>query len=247
MITKQNKSRIGVIWLTAFSLAASWHPAFGQSERVVSAIVAAEQYAEIAAPRNGVITELTTKLGQRVQKGDILARLECGADEARSKAAIAEKAVAQHDFDVQKKRAANGAGGASSVTRAHASLNVAKARVAVANAEINLCQIVAPFDGVIADVAARSYEAISVGMPLLTLFNDSNLRIELILSADWVQDIAPGTAFTFATLDNNVVFSAEITILAPRIDPVSQTVRAYGRFKSKTDRPRAGTAGTASF
>lgn len=92
---------------------------------------------------------------------------------------------------------------------------VAQARAAAASAQVALdhSSLVAPFDGIVQDLAAQTGQVVSAGTPIMSLINSSGLKIETYVSETDVANITSGDKAT-VTLDafgTGTVFPATVT------------------------------------
>lgn len=218
-----------------------------QSQASISALVNAEHHVELSAGRAGLLTYLSAELGEEVQKDAVVARFECSIEDARILAAEVEIDAARGEFDLQTELQKRGAGGAALVRRAEIALKMAQAQHVVAKAEAGTCVLKAPFSGVIAAVAARAHETVPLGAPILTLLDPSSVKIDLVLPSAWMEAVEIGARFEFQSTSSQTRHAAQITHLAPFVDPASQTITAQAVFLFGHDLPRAGTAGVAHF
>lgn len=213
----------------------------------ISAVVSAQEQAELSARRAGVILDLAASLGQAVEAGQVLVRFDCALEEARIGAAQVALEGAQVEVRLQQNLLSRGAGGSALVQRAKQELGQAGAQLKVAQAEAQGCTIAAPFEGVVAAVSARAFETVAPGTPILTVLNPNSVELDIVLPATWTRDIVEGTRFTFVSDVTKTSHEAKITQLAPFVDPASQTVAAKAVFVNMQQYPRSGSSGVARF
>ncbi len=127
----------------------------------------------------GRLVEFKLNRGDRVKKGDILAKLDSRDYEA-------DVAKAEADFESKKlsyERYSNalGKGGVSKddVTRAEALFKTARANLAVAKKALESCSLVAPYDGVVADKYPEELDMVSPGQQILTLLSVDKVKFDI--------------------------------------------------------------------
>lgn len=158
---------------------------------VVRAAIDAEVRVGVQSP--GVLRRLHVRVGDRVQKGQLLAELEsrslkarCGQAQASLRSAEANLRFETNDSARKRKLVAQEVLSPSELDRterefalAEASVAQARANIAAARAELDDTRIAAPMDGVVASIATREGESIATGLSapaLLTLLDLSRLE-----------------------------------------------------------------------
>ncbi len=185
--------------------------------------VRAKRQATIEARVSGQIVKLPVVLGQRVNAGERVARLEAAEIHARLEQAEAASEHAERDW-----KRASALFEQQAVTRAEYEAaesrnRVAKGVVAEAKAMVSYVQIAAPFDGIVTKKWADVGDFASPGKPLIAIEDPSVLQLE----ADVPQAIASHVqreAHLRAHVDG---VSGELTgivsEIGPAADPVTRT------------------------
>ena len=190
------------------------HPAVGDvSERVeLVGDVQAPDRAELAFERAGRIRELSVRLGDQVQAGDVLARLddrvmeeEVRAREAALAQAREAAALAQREAERLQKMEGQVAS-VSQIDRAQSEAQVEAARVVQLEADLALARtrleqgvLSAPYDAVVIarSVALGSY--VDSGAACLELLSLEQREILLELPPRVVASLRPGTLVTLTS------------------------------------------------
>ena len=112
----------------------------------------------------GRLVEFKLNRGDRVKKGDVLARLDARDYEAD---------VAQAE--------ALGKGGVSKdeVSKSEAEYKTAKANLAVAKKALESCTLVAPYDGMVANKYPEELDMVSTGQKVLTLLSVDKVKFDI--------------------------------------------------------------------
>lgn len=145
----------------------------------------------IAAQVAGVIEQVKVKAGQEVKKGQLLLQVDAKqaqqqqrATQAQADAAAAQLHALTQELERQKKLYAQNYISQGALERIEAEQRAtaaqfkalqAQAKAALAQSEF--FEIRAPYDGVVIDVPAMQGDMAMPGMPLLTLYNPTALRI----------------------------------------------------------------------
>lgn len=140
-------------------------------------VVEAVQQATVAAQVAGRIVEMRVDAGQRVRRGEVLARIdarEAGEAEAaaRSQLATAQAALERTQALVRQKFLSQAA-----LDKARAERDAAQAAAAQASVGLGHATVTAPISGVVAVRHAELGEMAAPGRPLITVHDPAGLRV----------------------------------------------------------------------
>ncbi|HEY6502418.1 MAG TPA: efflux RND transporter periplasmic adaptor subunit [Chitinophagaceae bacterium] len=187
--------------VTLSTVSASTQPAI-----LASGEIEAVQTANISTRVMGRITHIFVKTGDRVNKGQLLAKVwdeDIKAKRAQADAMIAEAegayATAQKDYDrfnnLYKQQSAT----AKELDNSTLKYNSAKARVAAArqmrsevNANLSYSSLTAPFPGVVTQKLAEVGSIANPGMPVLTIEQDGTLQVSASIAESDISHIHLG-------------------------------------------------------
>lgn len=194
------------------------------------------------------ITTLTVKEGERVKQGALLVNFDCtmlkeklnyasaGEQAARKKLAIANRLDRLNSISV------------SEVEQARSAVSMAQAESGVNRAMLERCTLKAPFSGRVSETLVRNYETVPEGKPLLTLYDDSAFELEMIVPSRWLRWLKAGTPFSVTLDETGQHYPAKIVRLSSSVDPVSQSVKVFGRIEEQGDGLLLpGMSGAAQF
>jgi len=148
--------------------------------------VVARTSATISAPMSGQLDEFPLRDGDRFEKGEVLARFVCAEQDgalAHARAVLEEK---RQVLATNHKLHDLGTGIGLDYHVALAQLAEAAADVQTATALVDNCTVKAPFAGRVGSVAARDYQYLGVGTPLLDILEGRSCELELILPSRWL-------------------------------------------------------------
>jgi membrane fusion protein, multidrug efflux system len=140
-----------------------------------------------------------------------------------------------------------GAVGANDVKISEAEFMHAQAEVTALQARTGSCDFKAPFDGLMVERIAQEHESPAPNQPLIKIVDTTRLEVEAIVPSIWLRWIKPGQAFQFEIDETGATVSAEVVRMGAVVDPVSQTIKAYGVLKTKNPSVLPGMSGTATF
>jgi RND family efflux transporter MFP subunit len=213
----------------------------------IRGVVKATAQATLASQVQGRISQLPFKEGQRFKKGALLVALDCSKYEAELASAQAEyrgkKKTYENNIRLSKHRAV----GHLELEVSQAEADKALATVKSAQVNVNGCTVRAPFPGRVVKAIVNEHENVFPNDQLISLLDDSQLEIELILPSKSLVWLKVGTPFEYAVDETGLRYSAVVQDIGANVDPASQTVKVKGLFLVQPDKVLAGMSGTASF
>lgn len=230
----------------ALALVAVALPAMASDGRV-RALVTAKQHAVLSSQQAGRLARLEVNTGDRFRKGQVLASLDCDIQRAQLAEQRAELAAAETALGVQRQLAGLKSGSALDAATAEAAMGKAKARLSVAAAGVEMCDIRAPFDGRVVERRAEPYQHVAAGQPVVEVQDDTVLEVEAILPSAAVAWLKPGTPFTLAVDETGKEYAGRLTRLGVRIDAASQSIKVVGELTNPPRELLPGMSGTARF
>lgn len=203
--------------------------------------IAAWQEAVIGAEIGGYrITEVTVDVGDRVQKGQLLARIaadtvNANVAQARASVAEADAALAEAKANADNTRDLNAKGFSSSfaLTQAETAEQSAKARLDAARArlqleEVRLAQtrVVAPDDGLISSRTATVGSLSQPGQELFRLIRGNRLEWRAEVTAAEAERIRPGMPATIL-MPSGAKIKGTVRTIGPTVDAQTRTAIVY--------------------
>lgn len=212
-----------------------------QTVPVVGRLVA-RQSGLVAAKEAGAVEQFAVNVGDRVEAGAVLARLDTDSaelevdlaqadvqqraaalDEARSRLALAQQEL-QRLSSLRRSAAFSQArfddkseevtGYSHSVSVAQAMLTSAEARLALAEVALRDATVRAPYPGVVTERHTEIGAYVARGAPVVSLLNDRDLEIEAEIPFDLVQGLDVGATID-AQIDSEVRVSAAVRAIVP--------------------------------
>ena len=172
----------------------------------VSGALKATQSAVVKARVAGELQELSVREGDRVQAGQVIARIDPSEYQARVRqaqqqadAAKAQVDIAQRQFDNNQALVNQGFISQTALLTSQASLNGAKATHAAALAALDLANksladatLRSPLSGVVAQRLAQPGERVAIEARLVEVINLSQLELEAALTAEEASRVRVG-------------------------------------------------------
>lgn len=209
--------------------------------------IKARQSTLISSEMNARISQLKLRDGDRFTEGQTLVSFHCSLEEAQLNKAKATMEKAVKTYEVKQRLEELHSIGALELAVAKAEEGEAKAEMQVAQAVLSRCVIKAPFSGKVTDVAAKLYQTVKAGDPLLEILDDKDLEIEFMAPSNSLPQLALGRHFQVTLNETNKTYQGEITRLGGKVDPVSQTIKVYGRIIDKAAELLPGMSGAVEL
>ncbi len=203
--------------------------------------IAAWQEASVGAEAGGLrITEVRVNVGDRVEKGQVLATfasdtLRAELAQARASVAEAEAAAAEAAANAERARSlqATGALSASQINQYLTAEQTAKARAQAARAvfeaqQVRLAQssVEAPDSGIISARMATVGQVVAPGAELFRLIRQGRLEWRAEVTGDELGRLAPGTPAT-VTAASGARLAGKVRTLGATVDPQSRIALVY--------------------
>ncbi|HUZ06226.1 MAG TPA: efflux RND transporter periplasmic adaptor subunit [Candidatus Paceibacterota bacterium] len=195
--------------------------------------VRAKLHATLEARLSGHIAELPVTLGETVQKGQLLARLDAGEIVARLDQAKASLEEADRDWKRTSALFAQQSATRAEYDSAQAREQMAQGAVAEAKAMMSYVAITAPFAGVVTKKWADVGDLAAPGKPLVNLEDPAALQLQADVPESLIGNVKLGDqlAVHLATVTN--AMAGTVAEMSPVADPNSRT------FVVKLDLPDA--------
>lgn len=153
--------------------------------------------AVLSASYSGTVVSLPARQGTFFRRGDVLAVIESQSVVSMYESAMATLEQAEDGY--RRAEQVYGTGSIAEVKMVEIRTQVAKARAAAAAAKKALedCTIRAPFDGTVSEVVAEEGVDVTIGQPLVRLFDVSSLEICFSVPENEIGGISVGDRAEF--------------------------------------------------
>jgi RND family efflux transporter MFP subunit len=231
----------------------------------VSGALKASQSAIVKARVAGELQALSVREGDRVQAGQVIARIDPGEYQARvrqaqqqSDSAKAQVDIAQRQFDNNQALVNQGFISQTALLNSQASLNGAKATHAAALAALDLANksladatLRSPLTGVVAQRLAQPGERVAIDARLVEVINLSQLELEAALTAEDASRVRVGMAAQLKVEGVAEPVPAKVLRINPSAQVGSRSIVVYlgikGREGLRQGQFAQGSLGTESL
>jgi multidrug efflux pump subunit AcrA (membrane-fusion protein) len=88
---------------------------------------------------------------------------------------------------------------------------------------------------------------VTQGQELISILDDSHLKLELYVPSKWLSWLETGTAFKVQIDETGKTYPATVTALGAKVDPVSHSVEITAEIQGSYAELLAGMSGVARF
>lgn len=234
----------------------------GKKIRTFSGTAQTDKIIGLSFRNNGIITVFDIKLGQRVKKGQLLAKLDnvqarLNYETAVSRMNSAESQMNTAKLNYDRVRSLYEKGSASlsdfeaaknSYKTAQESYESSKRTVALQKEQISYGFIYAPSAGIISNVNAELDENVNAGLTIATLNVGSNMEISLGIPESVINVVKPGmnVDVDFPSLPDES-FKGKVSEVSPAVDATSATYPVLVMIIDPSDQIKTGMSATVTF
>lgn len=237
---------IALVGLTASSTYAGDSDVAAVDGLAPRGVVKPTDQATLAIEFSAVANKIHFREGETFRKGDRLVEFDCRRQQAEFKSAAATHREMQLTLESNLYLRKRGAGGDHDIEISRTRVAKAAAEAEALKLRLEQCKIDAPFSGSVVELGIYEHEMPAPGKPFLKIIKSGSLEIELIVPSNWLIWMRVGDEFKFNIEETGKAYDATVVRMAKAVDPVSQTVKIFGRLAA-SDGVLAGMSGTALF
>ena len=245
-------------------------PATADNRYTASGPIVVENQVDVAAQRDGMVTQILAEAGTRVGKGQLLIKLDdrqisADLEAARARTASteadlnnwkAEAKVLEADFERAKKMweaqlipveqyehaRYKAEGDQWDVKRVEQLLINARETQQSLELELEKTQITAPFDGIVARRYVRVGQTVARNERVVWLTATGPLRVRFTLPSRFVSQVKIGQPVSVTVADANPTAerTGKVVQLSPVVDPASDTIEVLAELTGAVSDLRPG-------
>ena len=197
--------------------------------------VLAEQQVEVQTEIAGRVTRIGFPEGGHVSAGQVLVKLDDSGLRAQFRKASAQLHLAEAQEKRMKEQTDAGAVSAQEYDQVRAQLESAKGDADLLKAQLDKCEIKAPFGG---EAGLRKVELGAVLQPgtrITTLQDLRSYRVEFSIPENQAAGVDTGMPVTFTVAGREDTLSAVIFAIEPGVDPDTRLLKMRARYDSPKD------------
>ncbi|WP_111683681.1 efflux RND transporter periplasmic adaptor subunit [Winogradskyella tangerina] len=234
----------------------------GEKIRSFSGTAKTEKIINLSFRNTGIITQFDIKLGQKVKKGELLAKLDnvqsrLAYEQSITQLNSAESQMNTAKLSLNRTRSLFEKGSASlsdfesaknAYKTAQESYQSAKRGVGIQQDQINYGYIYAPEDGVIASVTSEVDETVSPGQAVATLNAGTDMEITLGIPESVINGVEQDMTVmvNFSSLPDKQ-FKAKVTEVSPAVDANTATYPVRVTVTNPSDDIKSGMSANVTF
>jgi membrane fusion protein (multidrug efflux system) len=193
------------------------------------------------------VAKVFAKDGARVKKGDVLFKLDdldLGAElnELTVKKKLAEDVEAR-----QKKLRAEGLSSEADYEKAKSDVALAAAQISSLSVTMSRTSIRAPFDGLLGLRQVSEGAMVSPSTTLVTLTDDTSLKVDVLLPERYAPLVEMGATFTFHVEGLDSPFEAKVVAVEPAVLSDTRSVKVRGLTDNAAGKLRPGAFVNVDF
>ena len=200
-----------------------------------------DQFVSIATEVTGRVSEINVKANQNVKEGQLLFKLDADKAEAallEAKAYLAdqERQLREHQRLIKTNTVTQ-----SSLDAQLSLVDIAKARLASFQKDVDYHSLKAPFSGTIGFIDFSRGQMVSVGSDMMTLDDLSTMELELQIPERYLSQLSRGMqvkATNRAWPDSE--FMGELTTIDSRVNEDTLNLRVKVKFDNEDNRLKPG-------
>ena len=188
--------------------------------------LAADESVVIAPEIAGRVIALGFKEGERVEKSQLLVKLDTAILDAELKQFQADLGLARDTFDRNRSLSQRGVGTQVALDEASAKLAAAEARVQLSQAKLAQSAMMAPFNGVVGLRSVGVGDYVSVGKTLITLTNIDPIKVDFRVPEIFLAQVKLGQSISLKVdAVPNRDFQGRIFAVDPVVDVNGRAIR----------------------
>lgn len=201
----------------------------------------ANESVDLTANVTDIVSTVEFTDGQRVARGQVLARMEKDETRALLDEATSTAQEAQRQYERTRQLSSQGAASTAQLDEARRVYETARARQLAIQSRINERIITAPFDGVVGLRNISAGALVRPGDLIATIDDDSVMKLDFSVPSSLLGAITPGVPIEArAAAFADRTFTGEVSSVDSRIDPVTRSIVVRARIPNPDRALRPG-------
>lgn len=202
-------------------------------EIIVQGNVETDKEVTLSSEMGGLITSINVKEGQKVSKGQVIARIDASILSSNMQELSTQLEYAEYMLEKQVELNKRGVGSEFDLEAAKSQVNSLKASMGSLSTQQGKAVIRAPFSGTIDQVFARQGQMAGPSSPVVRLVNNKSVDIVASISEKHLLNVKVGTPIkvSFPNFGDTVI-NLEVTNVGNYIEPTNRTFRIMSTIKN---------------
>lgn len=177
----------------------------------------------ISPEYSGILTQVNVKAGQRVSKGQVLARIDDGGMSSQLAQAETQLALARTTFEKQKNLWDQKIGSEIQYLQAKTSMESQQKMVAQIKSQLNKTVVTAPFSGTIDEVLTEKGKVVAPGMELFRIVNLNNMYVTANVPENYIGQLKVGAVVNVYLNSLGKNYKGKVRQIGNYINPNNRT------------------------
>ena len=174
---------------------------------------------------SGRVVEIAFTEGQKVEKGQLLVKLEDSVYQAQYDQAVAQQALSERTYNRAVALLGRGAGTEQARDEASASLRSANAALSLAKANLDKTHIVAPFAGTIGIRKISVGDYLSPGQDIVSLQALNPMKLDFSVPETALASVTQGQKVELSLgAYPGQTFTGSVSAIDPQVDPATRSI-----------------------
>jgi RND family efflux transporter MFP subunit len=193
------------------------------SHMEIMGTVQAAETAEIAARLSGHITEMPVVVGSKINKGDLLVKINAAEISAQLAQAKAQLTQTERNLDRERNLLKKNASTPETVKALEDTQRITLAAVKEVQTMLDYATVSAPFSGIVTRKNVNIGDLAVPGKPLLGIENDMKLQVVANIPETMILKIKVGDEIPVSVPAAGVDTNCKVEVVSPVADPLSRT------------------------
>jgi RND family efflux transporter MFP subunit len=177
----------------------------------------------ISPEYSGILTQINVKAGQRVSKGQVLARIDDGGMSSQLAQAETQLALSKTTFERQKNLWDQKIGSEIQYLQTKTAMESQQKMVAQIKSQLSKTVVTAPFNGIIDEVLTEKGKVVAPGMNLFRIVNLSNMYVTANVPENYIGQLKLGATVDVYLNSLGKNYQGKIRQIGNYINPNNRT------------------------
>ncbi|MCE9539891.1 MAG: efflux RND transporter periplasmic adaptor subunit, partial [Bacteroidetes bacterium] len=197
--------------------------------------VDADENITLSTEMPGTITKINVKVGDQVNKGDVLAETDVRTIYQNIADLEINSALVNQIFEKQKNLWEQKIGTEVQFLQAKTNKESMEKKIAMLQQQLSMSKIVSPISGTVDAVDVKLGQMVAPGMPSIRVINFSNLKVKADISETYASKIKKGSDVIIYFPDMEDSLKTKVNYVARAINPASRTFLVEVLLDNKTE------------
>lgn len=216
-------------------------------EMEIRAELLARQSTTLSGEMAARILKCPFREGDSFAKGDLLIGFRCDIQQAKLSRAKAVLLAESSKANILGRLDTLNVTSKLELAVAKAEEEKARADLAIIRAEVEMCQIEAPFAGQVVTLSVHEHQYVKPGDPLMEIHAAQPLELAFNMPSRWLQRVHKQDRFLVRIDETSKSYPAKIISFGARIDAVSQHVKVIGEIIGNFQELSPGMSGRVTL